>query len=368
MKRIFAVARKEFYHILRDPRSLVVAILMPLSMVVLYGYAIDMELKNLPVAILDFDRSVASRDLAREMSSSGFIIIVEQLQNRDQIELGFRRNKFRAAVVIPDKYGESIVSRPATPIQILVDGADGSTAATVENYLMAVIARINLQLANETFGSASFPVQTQTRILYNPQLISANFVVPGLVAVVLVMVCALLTSIAIARERETGTLEQVLTTPVAPIQVIVGKVIPYLGIGILDAALILATGYFVFKVPMEGSWFVLAGYCLLYLLIALALGLVISTFARTQQIAMMAALMGTMLPTLMLSGFIFPIASMPIVLRGISHIVPATYFLKIIRGVMLKGQAWFPLEGGVLVGMILLSLGVAVKRFRGRLE
>jgi ABC-2 type transport system permease protein len=364
MKRILALARKEFKHILRDPRSLTVAILMPLMQVILFGYAIDMELKRLKVAVLDQDHSQASRDLVREMTSSGFIVPAGNLDSRDEVETGFRRNEYRAALVIPNGYESNLVNRPSAPVQILVDGADGSTAATVDNYLQAVIARINRRLAGDALGITAFPVEPQTRILYNPQLVSANFVVPGLVAVVLIMVCALLTSIAIAREKETGTLEQVLTTPVAPVQVIIGKVIPYLGIGALDATLILLAGRFIFSVPMNGSWLVLAGYCLLYLLIALSLGLVISTFARTQQVAMMAALMGTMLPTIMLSGFLFSVSSMPPFLQVVSHIVPATYFLKIIRGVMLKGDAWYPVEGGVLIGMIILSLTVAVRRFK----
>lgn len=368
MKRISAVARKEARHILRDPRSLIVAILMPLVMVILYSYAIDMELKRLKIAILDFDRSPASRELVREMSSGGFIVVTLRLDNRVEIEPGFRRGLYRAALVIPEGYAAALTTRPSSPVQILVDGADGSTAAIVDSYLLAVMARINRRLAGETFGVESFPIEPRSRILYNPQLVSANFVVPGLVAVVLVMVCALLTSIAIAREKETGTLEQVLTTPVAPAQVIIGKLIPYLLLGALDATLILAAGHLVFKVPMNGSWPVLAGYCLLYILIALALGLMISTFARTQQLAMMGALMGTMLPTMMLSGFIFSISSMPLLLQYVSRIIPATYFLRVIRGVMLKGESWFPLEGGVLLVMAVAALTVAVVRFRGKLE
>lgn len=368
MKRIGAIARKEFYHILRDPRSLTVAILMPLVMVILYGYAIDMELKRLKVAVFDLDRSAASRDFVREMTSSGFILLESSLTNREEIESGFRRGSFRAAIVLPAGYGERLAADPTSSIQIIIDGADGTTAATVGNYINAVTARLNRRLAGEAFGMSRFPIEAETRVLFNPMLLSANFVVPGLVAIVLVMICALLTSIAIARERETGTLEQVLTTPIAPAQVIIGKVIPYFGIGAVDAGLIFVAGRFIFNVPNNGSWLALAGYTLIYLGVALALGLVISTFARTQQIAMMAALMGTLLPTLMLSGFIFPVKSMPIFLQGVSHIVPASYFLRIIRGVMLKGANWYPFEGGVLVGVWLLATVVAVKRFRVKLD
>jgi ABC-2 type transport system permease protein len=368
MKRILAVARKETRHILRDPRSLAVAIAMPLMMVVLYGYAIDMELKHLTVAFLDQDHTPASLDLRLEMTSSNFITPVESLTHRDEIEPGFRQSRFRAVVIIPEGYALKLANRLESPVQILVDGADGSTAAVVDNYLQAAIARFNRKLSNVAFGVETLPIEPQTRILFNPQLISAHFIVPGLVALVLVMICALLTSIAIARERETGTLEQILTTPVAPSQVIIGKVLPYIGIGAVDAALILAVGRFVFDVPMNGSWWVLSAYTLLYIIISLALGLLISTFAKTQQVAMIAALMGTLLPTLLLSGFIFSISSMPWILQQFSRIIPATYYLVIIRGLMLKGQLWFPLETAVLTFLSILILSVATIRFKERLD
>ncbi len=353
---------------MRDPRSLAVAIAMPLMMVVLYGYALDMELRRLTVAVLDQDHSTASFDLQREMTSSNFIVPVEALINRNEIETGFRQGRFRAVVIIPKGYSVKLANRLESPVQILVDGADGSTAAVVDNYIQAVIARFNRRLANEAFGIKSLPIEPQTRVLFNPQLVSAHFVVPGLVALVLVMICALLTSLAIARERETGTLEQILTTPVAPSQVILGKVIPYIALGAIDATLILATGRFIFGVPMNGSWWVLSAYTLLYIIISLALGLLISTFARTQQVAMIAALMGTMLPTLLLSGFMFSISSMPWVLQQVSRFIPATYYLRIIRGVMLKGQLWFPHEAGILAFLSVLILTVAIVRFKERLE
>jgi ABC-2 type transport system permease protein len=368
MKRVLAVAHKELNHILRDPRSLVVAILMPLMMVVMYGYAIDMEMKQLKVAFLDLDRSAASRELMREFTSSGFILNAGSISSWNEIETGFRRSDYRAAVVIPERFAERLTNEPSSPVQIIVDGADGATGATGENYLLAVIARQNRRLATEAFGVERFPIEPQTRILYNPMLVSANYIVPGLVAVVLIMICALLTSIAVARERETGTLEQILTTPVSPWQVIVGKVVPYLGLGAIDTTLILLAGRWIFDIPMNGSWWVLAGYSLLYLLIALALGLMVSTIARTQQLAMMIALVGTMLPALLLSGFIFNISSMPWFLQQISRLIPATYFLRIIRGVMLKGDAWFPVDGGILLLMAIFAITVATVRFKGRLE
>jgi len=341
-------------------------VVMPMAMLLLFGYAIDTELRNLPVGILDEDRTPESRELVRRMTSSGFIVDAARPAARDEIEPGFRRGRFRAAVVIPAGFAAAATSDPVSRVQVLIDGADATSAATVETYLRVVVADFNRARLGPADGA--LPIEAETRIYFNQELESANFIVPGLVAIVMIMICALLTSIAITREKETGTMEQVLTTPVTPGQLIVGKVLPYLAIASIDAALVLAIGRFVFRVPMEGSWLVLAGYSLLYLTVALGFGLLISAWLRTQRAAMMAALVATLLPTLILSGFVFPTAGMPWPLRGISRIIPATYYLEVIRSIMLKGEAWFPFQGGVLAGMALLMLGLAVRRFGTRLD
>jgi len=365
MNRVLAIARKELAHILRDRRSLAVAILMPLAMVMLYGAAIDMELRGLSVGLLDQDRSVASRDFGRALSSSGFVKVVERLEDREQVEPGFRQSRFLAAVVIPRGFAEDMASGPEARLQVLVDASDAATAATADNYLKAVVA---LVASREAELSSAAPFELRTRVWFNPQLRSPDFVVPGLVALILMMICALLTSIAIAREKESGTLEQILTTPVTPLQVILGKVIPYVALGALDAALILLAGRLVFGVPMAGSWWVLAAYCLLFIFIALAVGLLISSRAGSLRVAMIAAIIVTMLPTMILSGFVFPLSSMPWVLRLLCRIMPPTHFLVIIRGIMLKGRLWFPIETTVLVAAGLLLMTAAVRSFRQDLE
>jgi ABC-2 type transport system permease protein len=365
MNRILAVAGKEFLHILRDRRSLAVALLMPLTMVLLYGAVIDMELRDLRVGVLDLDGGDRSRELLRAMTSSGFIIEAERLDGRDAIEAGFRQGRLQAALVVPRGYGEDL-ARGGARVQILVDGADASTAATVANYLQAVVALVNRDLLREA-GLAA-PFDARTRVWFNPELVSARFVVPGLVALVLMMICALLTSIAITREKEAGTLEQILTTPVTPAQVIVGKVLPYVALGALDCAMVLLAGKWVFGVPMAGSWWLLAAYCLLFIVIALSLGLLISARSPSLRVAMMAALMVTMLPTMILSGFVFPIASMPGPLQVVCRLLPATHFLVVLRGIMLKGQAWFPLQTAALVLMAAVLLTLAIRSFRLRLE
>lgn len=368
MKRILALARKEVYHILRDPRSLAVAILMPVMMVLLYGYALDMELKNLPVAVLDQDHTPASRGLVRDMTSGGFIVDEGRLQSRAEIEGGFHREDYRAALIIPEGYGDKLRDGQDAEVQLLIDGADAASAQTVQNYLNAVIARKNLELLTEDLGPVKPPLEGRLRFFFNPELRSPDFVVPGLTAVIMIMICALLTSVAVAREKETGTMEQILTTPIRPNHVLIGKVIPYMVIAALDAALVLAIGRVVFHVAMNGSWWVLAGYSLVYLFISLAIGLLISTVVKTQQIAMTLALVATMLPTLMLSGFIFPISGMPTVLQWIAHVIPATYYLKVIRGVMLTGEAWYPKDLGLMVLIGVFLMAVSMKNFRSRLD
>jgi ABC-2 type transport system permease protein len=367
MRRIRAIAYKEMLHILRDSRSLGVAILMPLVLVVLFGFALDMELKDLKVGILDLDHSAESRELIRTMTSSSFIVDAGRLVERAEVEPGFRQGRFQAALVIPAGYGRDLAAGRTAQVQLLIDGADASTATTVDNYLRAVIERVNADLCIEGSPPVAGP-QPTLRILFNAELVSRHFIVPGLVALILIMICALLTSIAITREKETGTLEQVLTTPVRPGQVIVGKLVPYLVLGAFDAALILIVGRLLFEVPMRGSILALTGYSLLYVMISLAIGLLISALVKTQRVALLLALSMTMLPALILSGFIFPVRSMPLPLQGVAHLIPATYFLRIIRGIMLVGRDWYPLEGGVMLIMAIGLLTLATRRFGTKLE
>lgn len=366
MNRIFAIARKEVFHILRDPRSLAVAVLMPLMMLVLFGYALDMDLEKLRVAVLDEDHTVSSRAFVREMTGSDFIVEAGRLGNRGEVEPGFRQGLFHAALVIPSGYGEALVRGETARVQVLVDGADATTAESVDNYLNQIVARVNDNLRGQTLAAPM--LLPRIRFVFNPELESAAFIVPGLVALIMMMICALLTSIAITREKETGTMEQMLTTPVTATQVVVGKVIPYTLIAIIDAALVLALGVLIFHVPMHGSWLVLAGYSLLFLLVALALGLMINTITDSQQVAMIMSLMITFLPTIILSGFVFPIESMPRVLQWITYIIPARYYMTVIRGVMLAGESWYPFEGGIMLAFVILLMTVSIRKFSSRLE
>lgn len=364
--RTMALARKEVIHIIRDPRSLIIIFIMPLVMMTIFGYAIDMDLKNIRLGVLDYDRSPASKTFLDNLDASPNFEIRRRLSNREDIERMILTRSIRAALVIPENFGESLGKNQYTPIQVIVDGADANSANIIINFLQAFIADYSLGL---TEIPISYPLEVRLRMFYNPGMKSANFIVPGLIAVFLMMVCAMLTSITIARERETGTLEQILVSPIRKHEVILGKVLPYVVLSFLVGSVILGFSYFFFKVPFEGSLALLAALSVVYLFTALAFGLLISTVAPNQQMAMVISLVSTILPVIMLSGFIFPLASMPKILQWVSYIIPARYYLLVIRGIMLKGigieTAWpwiLP-----LVGLALWFLGVAAARFKLKL-
>ena len=366
MSSIIPIIRKEFIHIRRDPRSLMIIILMPILQMLLFGYAIDMDVKDIRIGILDQSNSPASRDLVRKFIGSNYFECSTIIEARWQIEDYFRRREIKAALVIPADYEKSLRRETITPVQILIDGSDSNTGSIVLNASRQIITEVSF----ETSGLESMPLQMTSSIWYNPEQESSHFVVPGLVAVLMMMICALLTSVAIAREKETGTLEQVLVAPVQPFAIIIGKVVPYVALAGLDALLVLLFGRFWYKVPFLGSPLWLALLSLNYILTALSLGILISTVARTQQIAMMMAMIGTLLPSVILSGFIFPVASMPVALQALSKVIPATHFLVIIRGILLKGNGiavLWPFSLYLLILSILL-ITISVRRFKIRLE
>jgi ABC-2 type transport system permease protein len=356
---------KEFIHIRRDPRSLGIVILMPIMQLLLFSYAINMDVKNIKLGILDESRTPASRDLLQRFIGSGYFVATVNLENRAQVESLFRAGTIKAVIAIPADYEQSIRQQASTPVQILIDGSDSNTGAIVLNASQQLLTTIS----QEQTGLLKAPFRLSPRIWYNPEQKSQHFIVPGLIAVLMMMICALLTSIAITREKETGTLEQILVAPVRPLELIVGKVIPYIALASLDATLVLLVGRFWFGVPFEGSILLMTFFLLLYVLTSLSLGILISTIAPNQQTSMMMAAMMTLMPSVLLSGFVFPVASMPVALQAISRIVPARYFLFIIRGILLKGNGFGVLwpEGLFLLLLTIILLTISVRRFKTRL-
>jgi ABC-2 type transport system permease protein len=378
--RIPPLARKEFKHILRDPRSLWIVFMLPNVMMFLFGYAIDLDLKDVRLGVCDLSRTPQSRELVEAIDASSYFSVAARYEDPGETGSLFERRAIRAGVVIPRDFARVLERERRAAVGLVIDGSDANSASIVQNYLEAFLATRSVGdgggaaaagasgagPAAGAPGSGAAPlVAAKPVVFYNRTLDSTNFIVPGLVAIVMMMLGALLTSVTIAREKETGTMEQILVSPIRPFEVIAGKTLPYLALAFSIAAMIVAVGHFWFKVPFVGSAVSLMLYCLLYLFAALALGILISTLVSTQQVAMMLSLMLTLLPTILLSGFIFPLASIPRALQFVSLVLPATHFLVIVRGVMLKGSALADLwpHAAALVGIGLVLMILAVKRF-----
>ncbi len=371
--RIPPLARKEFKHILRDPRSLWIVFMLPNVMMFLFGYAIDLDMKDVRLGVCDLSRTPQSRALVEAIDASSYFSVVARYEDPGETRGFFERRLIRAGVIVPRDFARALERERRAPVGIVIDGSDANSASIVQNYLEAFIATRSIGggggaavAAAGSPGAGAEPViAVRPVVFYNRALDSTNYIVPGLVAIVMMMLGALLTSVTIAREKETGTLEQILVSPIRPFEVIAGKTLPYLVLAFSIAMIVVTVGHFWFKVPFVGSLSALMLYCLLYLFAALALGILISTLVSTQQVAMMLSLMVTLLPTIMLSGFIFPVASMPRALQLVSNALPATHFLVIVRGVMLKGNVladlWPHVAAIAGIGFVLMIL--AVKRF-----
>jgi ABC-2 type transport system permease protein len=377
--RIPPLARKEFKHILRDPRSLWIVFMLPNVMMFLFGYAIDLDLKDVRVGVCDLSRTPQSRELVEAIDASSCFSVAARYDDPGDMERLFERRVIRAGVIVPRDFARALERERRADVGLVIDGSDANSASIVQNYLEAFLATRSIGGGGEAAtgdagagpsagarGAAAAPlIAARPVVYYNRTLDSTNFIVPGLVAIVMMMLGALLTSVTIAREKETGTMEQILVSPIRPFEVIAGKTLPYLVLAFSIAMMIVAVGHFWFKVPFAGSAAALMLYCLLYLFTALALGILISTLVSTQQVAMMLSLMLTLLPTIMLSGFIFPIASVPRPLQIVSLALPATHFLVIVRGVMLKGSSLADLwmHAAALAGIGLVLMILAVMRF-----
>jgi ABC-2 type transport system permease protein len=325
-----------------------------------------MEIQNIDIAVIDHSKSSLSRDLINQFEGSNYFSVFNYdgpLSNLDEL---FLDRKTKVILIIDPNFQRDFFRNGNSSVQIIFDAADPNAATTIKHYVNTAIMGFN----EKYNGKLPLAFDVKPRIWYNPDLKSDYFFIPGLVALILVMISAMLTSMTISRENEMGTMEQILVSPVKPIEIILGKVLPYIGLAFLDGLIILLLGIFIFNVPFIGSVFSLMILSTLYIITALALGLMISTVAKSQQVAMLVAIAATLLPTIMISGFIFPLKSMPVFLQYFSYIVPAKYYLIIIRGIMLKGNTLFQLTGQIfsLLVITLFLLGNAVRKFSINLE
>jgi ABC-2 type transport system permease protein len=368
MQKIRFIAKKELYHIIRDVRSLIIIFVMPIMMTFLYGYAINMDIENIPLSIVDRDQSVESRAFVERFYNSEYFYRPDNAPEYSDPEQILRASNSAAVMYIRPGFGKAVETEETFEIGLSVDGSETSQAAALQSYANMLINEFLI----DRLGTGIEPpgIKLSQRVKYNPDLKSSHFFVPGIVAIILLMISALLTSITIAREKEMGTLEQLLTAPVSPSQILIGKLLPYIGIAFLDGLLVILFAKVLFKVPFVGSFWLLMAFEFIYVATALSIGILISTAVSTQQLAMQFALLLTMLPSVMLSGFIFAIKHMPVALQVASQIVPATYFLKVVRGIMLKGSGFSVLapQAGFLMIFMAILLWVAVKRFRTRIN
>ncbi len=365
-RRIAGIIRKEFIHIIRDVRTLMILVLMPIMMIVLYGYAITLDIRNISFGVIDRANTPESRRLVDMFAENEFFILRHTNAKLEDIEREFYHRNAGMFLVIPEDFSASLRTERSTDVQLIIDASDSNVGAYINNYARQILSAFNAQQN----GMLPIAFTIEPRIFYNPDMKSSHFFVPGLVALILMLISALLTSITISREKETGTMEQILVSPVRPFEILIGKVVPYIGLGLLNAALILVFAKVLFGVPYRGNLLLLFALTLIFIFTALSFGLMISTVAKNQQIAMLMTLMATILPTIMLSGFIFPIASMPKPLQIISQAIPATHYLIIIRGVLLKGVGISDLMRPTLflsaIGALILIN--ATVRFNTRLE
>jgi ABC-2 type transport system permease protein len=368
MRQFLFFIKKEFFHLWRDKRTMLILFGMPLMQILIFGFALTNEVKNTRIAILDNSKDDASRAIINELEASRYFDIQEDIRSNAELEPAFQSGKIKLAVVFPDRFQEELLHANKAPIQLIGDATDPNVANTLINYASAII----LNYQDNLKGRERYPytINTEMRMLYNPQMKGSYNFVPGVMAMVLMLVCAMMTSISIVREKELGTMEVILVSPIVPIRVVIAKMVPYFLLSTINIASILLLSVFVLDVPVQGNLFLLVGECLLFTITVLALGLLISSAAGSQQTAMLISLMGLFLPTVMLSGFMFPVENMPIPLQIISNIVPAKWFYYIVKNVMIKGLGvtYIWKETLILVGMTVFFMVVSIKKFKTRLE
>ena len=374
MRTVSAIAVKEFRQIGRDRRTLLILLFVPAFFLLLYGYALNFDIRNIRLVVKDQDRSTQSRELISAFVNSGYFDLLAVTERDEEVVRLIDRGAARAALVIPPGFGRHASSGRPTTVQVIIDGDNANTATTVMGYSQALLAGVSakyeLRLVRHSAqreGRASPAVQLESRVWYNPELRSALFLVPGLIAYIAMLTAVVSTSLSVVREKEIGTMEQVRMAPLGPLAYVAGKTIPYFVISIASSMGIVALAMALFGLPMRGSWAMLLLAISVFLIGALAFGLLISTMADTQQVAFQLALLTSYLPTLMLSGFIFPISSMPTALQIITYVVPARYFLVALRGIVLKGVGpdvfWRELVALVVFATVIIGLAsIRLKR------
>lgn len=367
MKQFITFVRKEFLHVLRDRRTLLILFGLPVVQILIFGFALSNEVKNSTVVVADYAKDNISLQLITKIEASQYFEIQKSLLSQAEIEAAFKTGKIKMAIVFPQNFAHDLHHENKAQLQVIADATDPNQATTLTNYLTAVVTDYQMELNAGT----EIPMQLipETRMLYNPQLKGAHNFVPGVMALVLMLVCVMMTAISIVREKEIGTMEILLVSPFKPLMVIISKAVPYLILSLVNVISILLLSVFVLDLPVNGSVILLFAESTLFIITSLSLGLLISVRTQSQQVAMLVSLMGMLLPTLLFSGFMFPIENMPWPLQVISNAVPARWFYTIVKAIMIKGLGFSAIwkETLILVGITLFLIAVSLKNFKIRL-
>lgn len=366
MKSFRAILIKEFRHIFRDMRTLILIFTMPIVLVILFGHTIKNEISTTEIAVLDYANDTYSRLLIEKMTASTYFKITKNLNSEDEIEQTFQKGLINMAVIIPSSFEEDIMQKKEANIQLIIDASNINIATTLESYGKQIIGDFQKELNQSLPDLQAFDINTKMQ--YNPSLESAYMFIPGNIALIMIIVTALMTSITLSREKETGSWRMLAITPVRQLTMVTAKIIPYMLISLICTFIVIVLGIFMFNMPMNGSIFLLALVCVLFMLTACALGILISVYSKTQQVAMILCMLGLFLPALLLSGFIFPIENMPYIIQLISHIIPTKWFIIALKDIMIKGAGLLTvwLHVTILSGMTLTLIALSLKKLMSK--
>jgi ABC-2 type transport system permease protein len=373
MRIIYHIVIKEFIQFRRDKRMMLVSFLAPVVQLLLLGYAATTDIRDIPMLVYDQDRTSTSREFVNQFVNSGYFVVTHQVNSTDEIDPLIENGQVWVALVIPNNFTSNLLAMRPSAVQLLADGSDANSAGISIGYASQIIGKYSQSVLLEVVKKTPMPVKTgrlvpEVRVWYNPELTSRNFMVPGVLAMVLMIITMTMTSLAIVKEKEIGTLEQLMVTPIKPFQLIVGKLLPFIVIGAIDVALVLVVAKFWFAVPLRGSIFLLLGLSCLFVLTTLGLGLFVSTISKTQQQAMMTAQFFFFMPFIFFSGFTFPIENMPKLIQYVTYAIPLRYYIVIIRGIFLKGvgvaELWPQVIALLIFGVVIFTLSVVLFRKR----
>lgn len=368
MKIFFAFVRKEFWHVIRDKRSLVILIGLPIVMMLLFGFALTSEVKNSNVAILDFSKDEATQKLITRIEESEYFTVKKTLSSEKEIKGEFQKGEVRLVIIFPQDFQNDLMHENKSQIRLVADASDPNTANITINYASAIIRDYQTDLSENK--KLPYTIDLETRMLYNPQLKSSFNFVPGVMTLIMMLLGAMMTSVSIVKEKEMGTMEILLVSPMKPIMVLISKAVPYMVLCFIDIILILLMAVYILDMPIQGSLILLLAESLLFIITTLSLGLLISVNVDSQQVAMFISLVGLLMPALIFSGFMFPIENMPLPLQVMSNIVPTKWYYSIVKSVMVKGLGFSFIikQTLILVGMTVFFLAIALKKFKIKLE